>query len=62
MPEKPDAMKLEEVAERLATTVANVRKATRTGQLPGMKIGGKWVVFRRPFERLMEGEIEPAKR
>jgi excisionase family DNA binding protein len=45
-------MKMEEVAEELATTVSQVYHMVRSGELPGIKIGGRgqWRIERARLE------------
>lgn len=62
MPSSPDTMTLEEVAQRLGTTVPIVRRATRAGSLPALKLRGRWFILRRPFERMMDRDLEPTTR
>lgn len=59
MSEARDTITLEEVAERLGTTVPVVRRAVRAGNLPGMKLSGRWFILKRPFERMMNRDAEP---
>lgn len=56
-----DVMTLGEAAQRLDTTVAIVRRAVRNSKLPGLKIGGRWFVLRRPFERIMDRGFDAQK-
>jgi len=48
----PRFMKMEEVAEELATTVSQVYHMVRSGELPGIKIGGRgqWRIERAKLE------------
>lgn len=55
-------MTLEEVADRMGTTVSIIRRATRTGMLPGIKLQGRWFILRRPFERMMDGDEKLVRR
>ena len=48
----PRFMKMEEVAEELATTVSQVYHMVRSGELPAIKIGGRgqWRIERAKLE------------
>ena len=50
MPELPDLMTAEEVAEYLRIDLTTTREMLREGKLPGRKVGRAWRVLRDELE------------
>lgn len=50
MPEMPDLMTAEEVAEYLRIDLTTTREMLREGKLPGRKVGRAWRVLRDELE------------
>lgn len=61
MRDLPEIVPLPEIQRRTGLGRDAVRQAIKAGQLPGYKIGGRYVVPRVWFERWMAGEpAQPA--
>lgn len=46
----------EEIAQRLGLGINQVYAGLNTGELPGRRVGRRWIVTRAVFERFMAGE------
>ncbi len=53
---RAETISIEKAAERLGLGVAQVYAAARAGEIPARKIGGRWLVFTVPFDRLLAGD------
>jgi excisionase family DNA binding protein len=53
--QKPATMKVAEVAERLGIGINSAYEGVHKGQIPSIKIGGRYLVPRAAFERMLEG-------
>jgi excisionase family DNA binding protein len=49
-------LSLSETAHALATTEQVVRRALRTGELKGFKVGREWRITREAIERKIDGD------
>jgi excisionase family DNA binding protein len=56
---RADTMSAAEAARRLGIGKSSLYEALARGEVPGLRIGGRWVVPRARFERFMNGD-EPA--
>lgn len=55
-----DILTLAEAARRLGFTVRSARKAVKSGELPAIRLRGRYLVLRRPFERMLERDSDRA--
>lgn len=46
-----------ETAQLLGRSPKNVRELLRDDRLPGVKVGGRWVVSRNRLQRQLEGTV-----
>jgi excisionase family DNA binding protein len=56
------AMRLSEVARRLAISRAGAYRLVRAGQLPGIQVGRTWRVLRSDFEAYLDAQRSEAER
>lgn len=56
------AMRLSEVARRLAISRAGAYRLVRSGQLPGIQVGQTWRVLRSDFEAYLDAQRSEAER
>lgn len=57
-PDDRDILTLAEVARRLGFTVRSARKAAKSGELPAIRLRGRYLVLRRPFERMLQRDTD----
>lgn len=48
-----DTLTLTEAAQRLGITIRVARKAAKAGELPVIRIGGRFLVLRGPFDLMV---------
>lgn len=46
-------MSLSEAASILHVSIAIVRQGVKSGAIPGIKLGSRWLILREPFELLI---------
>jgi excisionase family DNA binding protein len=55
-PMRAETMSAVEAARRLGIGKSSLYEALARGEVPGIRIGGRWVVPRARFERFINGE------
>ncbi|HET8627023.1 MAG TPA: helix-turn-helix domain-containing protein [Thermomicrobiales bacterium] len=55
------AYRTDEVAAMLGLPVYQVRKLLRSGELPGVRIGGSWFVTREKLDEILRGGLAYAE-
>ena len=55
-PTPPETMTVEEAARRLGISKSSAYEALKRAEVPGLHIGGRWVVPRARFERFLRGD------
>ena len=56
-PAEPHLVPANEVARRTGRHPVTVRRDMRLGQLPGVKVGGRWFMASATLDRLLAGEL-----
>ncbi len=61
-PPKPLTLSVPEAAEYIGGGVGErwVYEAIRRGDLPGVKVGGRWLINRERLEQVLAGQLDPA--
>ena len=54
--EKRETLSVPEAGARLGISRAAAYRAARQGDLPAIRVGGRLLVLREPFERLLRGK------
>jgi excisionase family DNA binding protein len=62
LPLNAPAIRLSEVARRLAISRASAYRLVRSGQLPGVRIGQTWRVLRADFDAFLDERRAAAER
>ena len=55
-PIPPETMTVDEAARRLGISKSSAYEALKRAEVPGLHIGGRWVVPRARFERFLGGD------
>lgn len=55
-----ETLTVDELADKLGVSRNTAYLAVRTGQVPAIKVGQRWLVLREPLERMLRGERKAA--
>lgn len=54
-----DVLSVEEAAKRLGLSRGSAYKAVRAGEIPSIRVGGRWLIPRLAFERFLKVSRDP---
>ena len=55
--ERPQPLNTDEVAEELRLQIYTVRKMCEKGEIPAVKLAGRWYIRREDLDALLAGEL-----